>query len=119
MNPQIRNAFISDLKAEKIYGGDVTYRYNFGPVYGRITGYYNVFKDQTEIENYFDDTVGTYVFQSLTGGRKIHQGIEAALSIKLTSQLTLNGVAAIGSYKYDNNPTTTQSYENSTKEYDL
>ncbi len=119
LNPQIRNAFISDLKAEKIYGGDVTYRYNFGPVYGRITGYYNVFKDQTEIENYFDDTVGTYVFQSLTGGRKIHQGIEAALSIKLTSQLTLNGVAAIGSYKYDNNPTTTQSYENSTKEYDL
>jgi hypothetical protein len=119
LNPQIRNAYIDDLKAETIYGGDVTYRYNFGFLYGRITGYYDVFKDQTEISNYFDDNVGTYVFQSLTGVNKLHKGIEASASVKLTSNLTVTGVAAVGKYTYDNNPTTTQSYENSTKDYDL
>jgi hypothetical protein len=119
LNPQIRNAYIDDLKAEKIMGGDVTYRYNFGPVYGRITGYYTMFKDQTEISNYFDDVQGTYVFQSLTGVKKIHKGIEASAAVKLTTNLTLTGVAAVGKYTYDNNPTTTQSYENSTKDYDL
>jgi hypothetical protein len=42
------------------------------------------------------------------------------MSIKITPQLTLTGVAAVGGkYTYDNNPTTTQSYENSSKEYDL
>jgi hypothetical protein len=119
LNPQIRNAYINDLEVEKIYGGDATYRFNFGPVYGRVTGYYNIFKNQTEIENYFDDEVGTFVFQSLTGVRKVHKGLEAAMSIKITPQLTLTGVAAVGKYTYDNNPTTTQSYENSSKEYDL
>lgn len=119
LNPQIRNVYINDLKAENIYGTDATYRYNFGSIYGRITGYYNVFKNQTEIENYFDDNLGTYVFQSLSNVRKVHKGLEASLSLRLTGQLTLTGVAAVGSYKYDNNPTTTQSNENSTKEYDL
>jgi hypothetical protein len=119
LNPQIRNAYIDDLKAETIYGGDATYRFNFGPLYGRITGYYDIFKDQTEISNYFDDEVGTYVFQSLTGIKKIHKGIEAAATLKIISNLTLTGVAAVGKYTYDNNPTTTQSYENSSKDYDL
>lgn len=119
LNPQIRNAYIDDLKAEKIYGGDVTYRYNFGPVYGRITGYYNIFKDQAQISNYFDDEVGTYVFQSLTGMKKIHEGLEASASLKILSNLTLTGVAALGKYTYGNNPTTTQSYENSSKDYDV
>lgn len=119
LNPQIRNAYINDLKVETIYGGDVTYLYNFGFISGRITGYYNYFKNQTEIENYFDDNIGTYVFQSLSGIHKVHKGIEASATVKLTSKLTLTGVAGVGKYTYDNNPTTTQSYENSTKEYDL
>jgi hypothetical protein len=119
LNPQIRNAYINDLSPEIIYGGDLTYRFKSGVLSGRFTGYYNVFDNKTEIENYFDDNVGTYVFQSLTGERKVHKGIEAAVAVKITSNLTLTGVAAIGDYTYDNNPTTTQSYENSSKEYDL
>lgn len=119
LNPQIRNAYIDDLKSETIYGGDATYRFNFGIVSGRLTGYYTVFKDQTEISNYFDDDAGTYVFQSLTGVRKVHKGIEAAAAVKITPNLTFTAVAALGKYTYDNNPTATQSKENSTADYDL
>lgn len=119
INPQINNSYINNLEAEKILSVDASYKFQvLSFISGKVTAYYTRFFDQTEIENFFNDDLSTYIFQSLTGIQKEHKGLEASLVVGLASNLKLTGVASVASYRYMNNPMAQWSNEYNTEEYE-
>lgn len=116
VSPRIKDTPIPNMKNGKILSTDLSYLFNFGIVKGRIGGYYTLFKDQIEINNFYHDALQTFVNYILTGVDKEHKGIEFGLTSKVNSQITLELIGNIGSFRYRNNPTGTTSYENGSKE---
>lgn len=114
VSPRIKDTEIPDMKNGKIMSADLGYLFNYGFIRGRISGYYTIFKDQIEINNFYHDENKTFVNYILTGVDKEHKGIELGLSSKINSQITLEFLGNVGQYKYTNNPTGTASYENGT-----
>lgn len=109
--PRIKNDFVSDLKTEKIYNGDLTYRFNTSVVTGRITGYYTRFNDQVEMDAFYNDNESRFTYLSMNGIDKEHWGIEAAATVKLMSNLSLTAIGTYSEARYMNNPEATRTYE--------
>lgn len=98
--------------SEKIVGGDLTYEFNFPIVSGRVTGFYTRFWNGTELNGYYDDEARTFVNQAMTGIDRRHCGVEAAISVKMGTYLTLTGAASMGDYSYTDNAQVVTSAEN-------
>lgn len=58
--PRIKNDFAHGLRTEKIYNGELTYRFNTPIVSGRVTGYYTRFNDQVEMDAFYNDNEGSF-----------------------------------------------------------
>jgi hypothetical protein len=109
--PRIKNDFVKDLKTERIYSGDLTYNFNTPVVMGRITGYYTRFKNQVEMEAFYNDSEARFTYLSMNGIEKEHWGVEAAATFRLTSNLSLTAIGTWSEAKYMNNPVATRTYE--------
>lgn len=115
VSPRIKNTLMPDLQTEKILSADLSYLFTFPYISGRITAYQTTFFDGLEVDNYYHDLAKTYVNQVMSGIKKIHRGIEAAVAVKATSSLTFSAVASIAEFRYKNRPTATLSYENGSR----
>lgn len=98
--------------SEKTIGGDLTYEFNYPIVSGRVTGFYTRFWNGTELNGYYDDEARTFVNQAMTGIDRRHCGIEAAVSVKMGTYLTLAGAASVGDYSYTDNAQVVTTAEN-------
>ena len=122
--PFIQNAYISartradvlpSMVSEKIVSGEASYlmRYPFANL--RLTAYHTIFDDQSEVNSFYHDEYKTFVNYVMTGISKTHQGIEFGAEVKITSALSLQGVASVGNFRYTNRPLATIAYDNGSK----
>lgn len=109
--PRIKNDYVKDLKTERILGGELSYNFNTPIVMGRITGYYMRFSNQVEMDAFYNDNEARFTYLSMNGIKKEFYGVEAAATVKLTSNLSLTGIATWSDAQYINNPNAVRTYE--------
>lgn len=109
--PRIKNDFAHGLRTEKIYNGELTYRFNTPIVSGRVTGYYTRFNDQVEMDAFYNDNESRFTYLSMSGIDKENWGVEAAATFKLMSNLSLTAIGTWSDARYMNNPTAVRTYE--------
>lgn len=113
ISPRTSNIIAPGLESEKILSGDINYNLRFPFIKSRLTAYYTLFKDQSELRSFYDDGQHTFVNLSMTNIDKEHKGIEFGAEIKLSTTLTLNTALAMGSYKYTSRPDVIITKDNS------
>jgi len=118
-NARVNNQIIPDLTSQKIMSIDASYILRAPGIKGRLTGYMTNFKDAIETSFYFAQGIGIqggddedFVGESVTGIQKEHKGIELGLEVQATPTIKLTAVAAVGEYKYSNNPNLYLTSEN-------
>ncbi|MBR5133226.1 MAG: TonB-dependent receptor [Alistipes sp.] len=120
--PTFNNAFVSartrnqitpGLKAEKMYGGDITYNLNTPYIRARISAYYTEMLDQSKVISFYDDTQGSFTNFAMSGIDKRYMGLELGLSVPIAWGLSLQGAVSLGDYVYTSNPEFTQMIDNS------
>lgn len=115
VSPRVRDDVAPGLTSEKILSGEVSYLMRYPGANLRLTAYHTEFKDQVEINSFYHDDYKTFVNHVMTGINKTHQGIEFGAEVKVIGGLSVQGVAALGNYRYTNRPTATVSYDNGSK----
>lgn len=108
--PRIKSDFVSGLTNEKVLHGDLTYRFNFGKLSGKLSGYYSKFTDQVEQTAYYDDLASRFTYLTMNGVEKQYYGAELALRYNLLSNLSFTFLGSLGEAKYTNNPNATLTY---------
>ncbi|TVQ50108.1 MAG: TonB-dependent receptor [Saprospirales bacterium] len=120
--PQARNAFLSprtnhrlnpSLEDEKVLSLEGGYQIRTPFVRGRLTAYYTSFEDQTNLIAFYNDIERAFGFYFLEELNTVHQGIEAALEVKVSPTLSVSGVAALGYYHYSSRPLASQIQDRS------
>ncbi|TVR86016.1 MAG: TonB-dependent receptor [Saprospirales bacterium] len=115
--PQARNAFLSPrtshrlnpkMTEETIMSLEGGYQIRTPFVRGRLTGYYTEFSDITELIAFYNDIERAFGFYFLEDVNTTHQGIEAAVEVKVSPTLSVSGVAALGFYRHTSNPKASQ-----------
>ncbi|WP_304034905.1 TonB-dependent receptor [Mesonia mobilis] len=119
--PTLRNSFsnsrqnnltVDNLQEEISKNIDLSYIYRSPIVKARLTGYYTLMEDATEISFFYADGIGgqgrdlstAFVQEVLTDIDKRHIGAELGIEAQVTPTIKLKGAAAFGQYTYDNNP---------------
>ena len=116
-NSRLNNAIVDDLQSESISSLDVSYLYRSPKLKARLTTYYALLKNATQIsffyaEGIFDDGAGylstdAFVSQTLTQLNKKNIGAELSLEYQLTQTFKTTFSAAFGEYTNDSNPKVT------------
>ncbi len=115
ISPRVRDDVAPGITSEKILSGEISYMMRYPGANLRFTAYHTEFKDQTEINSFYHDDYKTFVNHVMTGINKTHQGVEFGAEVKVIGGLSVQGVAALGNYRYTNRPTGTISYDNGSK----
>lgn len=116
VSPRTRDFLVDGLTSETITSLDLNYVVRMPYLVGRISGYYTKFDDQVDVKSYFNDYEHSFVNYVMTGMDKKHIGVEIGLEGKITSELSVNAVAAIGQYTYDSRPDLTITVDNNASE---
>ncbi|MBT8235424.1 MAG: Plug domain-containing protein [Bacteroidia bacterium] len=114
--PPLRNVFINPREhhrivpgdhMERIYGGEANYHFRMPKIKGRLSGYYNLIQNTTDIKSYYVDAGfgSDFVQEVSTGMAQEFKGLELGMEIYPSSAVTLSLVASLGSFRYKNNPT--------------
>jgi len=114
--PRIQNNYVNDLKNEWFWNVEAGYQWYFGPVSGKITGYFTKMNDVTQQTTFYNDDFSYLTYLTMTGIQQEYKGLEAAVSVKLARNLKLNLLGTISDAKYANNPNAQLSYEGSDPE---
>ncbi|MFA5044911.1 MAG: TonB-dependent receptor, partial [Paludibacter sp.] len=112
VSERIKDTRIPNLQSEKILSYDLTYAFTFPTVRGRISGFRTHILGSSEMLGYYDDEYRTFINHILTKSDKIHQGIEAGLSVKLNNSFSISMAGTYADYHYTNNAYGIKSPEN-------
>lgn len=106
INPRENNAIVADIDNQQIKTADVNYYIRLPKLTGRISSFYTLFNNETDVNFFFVESgIGSdFVQEVVTNINKKHIGIEVGLEYQLSSAVKVTGVAAIASYTYNNNP---------------
>ncbi len=113
VSARTRNQLTPNLTTEKVLSIDGSYNFRMGDIRARVTGYYSKFSDGTKVLSYYDDIESTFTNFAMSNIGRQHFGLEAAASVPLYKNLTLNSALSIGQYTYSNNPDYIQIQDNS------
>jgi len=119
--PNIRNSFsnarqnnrtVIDLIEETIINIDASYLYRTPFIKARLTGYYTLLQDATEISFFYADGISVqdrsattaFIQEVLTDVDQRHLGGELGIEAQVTPTVKLKGAAAYGQHVYANNP---------------
>ncbi|WP_317128641.1 hypothetical protein [Flavobacterium sp. GT3P67] len=116
-NSRLNNSIVDGLESENISSLDASYVYRSPKLKARLTTYYALIKNATQIsffyaEGIFDDGAGylntdAFVSQTLTQLNKKNMGGEFSLEYQLNPTFKTTFSAAFGEYTYDSNPKVT------------
>ncbi|MDX9695351.1 MAG: carboxypeptidase-like regulatory domain-containing protein [Bacteroidales bacterium] len=112
ISPRTRDHVVEGLTNEKVFSVDANYIIRSPYIDGRLTGYYTTFKDQADVLSFYHDVERTFVNYAMSGIDKEHMGMELGLSVKPTSEISVNGVVALGQYIYTSRPKVTVGSDN-------
>jgi len=109
--PRMQNNFVDNLNNEDIFSSELTWRYRFGNLSGKFTGYYTMFKNQVEQTAFYNDQENRFTYLTMTGIEKEHYGLEGALVYQVNSELSFNIIGTISDARYTDNPYAQVNYE--------
>ncbi len=101
--PRMRNDFVPGLRNEDIYNAELSYRFEYGPVTAKVSGYFTQFNNLVEQSAFYNDLESQFTYLTMTGVNKRHYGGELAIVYNITSSLSINAVASVGDAEYTNN----------------
>lgn len=107
ISPRTRDNVVEGLTSEKVFSADLNYILRSPFIDARLTGYYTTFKDQADVLSFYHDVERTFINYAMSDIDKEHMGLEMGFSIKPTSELAINGAAALGQYIYTSRPNVT------------
>ena len=117
VNSRVNNSIVDGLESENNSSLDASYVYRSPKLKARLTAYYALLKNATQISFYyaegiFDDGAGylntdAFVSQTLTQLNKKNIGAEFSLEYQLSQTFKTTFSAAFGEYTYDSNPKVT------------
>ena len=115
VSPRTRNTTTPGLKAEKVFGVDLTYNLNLPYIKVRLSGYYTTITDQSKVISFYDDTRSSFTNFAMSGIDKEHYGVELGLSVPVWQGLSVVGAVSWGEYTYTSNPNFVQTVDNMDK----
>ena len=115
VSPRTRNTTTPGLKAEKVFGADLTYNLNLPYIKARLSGYYTTITDQSKVISFYDDTRSSFTNFAMSGIDKEHYGVELGLSVPVWQGLSVVGAVSWGEYTYTSNPNFVQTVDNMDK----
>lgn len=108
---QMQNNFVDNLTNEKIFSAEAAYAFRFGPLLGKVKGFYTEFDNAVEQTAFYNDAEERFTYLTMTGVDRQHYGVEAALSFAVNSKLSFNFVGTVSEARYVNNPYAQLSYQ--------
>lgn len=111
--PRLQNNYVNNLQNEFFHNYELGYQWYFGPVSGKIGGFFTQFEDVSEQTAFYNDDAGYLTYLSMTGIKKQYMGLEAAINIKLGNNLQFRFLGTISDAKYANNPYAQLTYDGS------
>ena len=102
--PRVQNNYVDHLTLEDIYGMEASYQFAFGPLTGKLLGYYSEFRKGVEQTAFFYDASSAFVYLTMSGVNKRHYGAELALECRIIENLSAHVMATYGEAEYTNNP---------------
>ncbi len=102
--PRVQNNYVDNLTLEDILGAEASVQFAFGLVSGKVTGYYNEFKNAVEQTAFFNDANSAFTYLTMSKVNKRHYGTELALDFKIIENLYLRVIETYGEAEYTNNP---------------
>nr|WP_197714859.1 TonB-dependent receptor [Alistipes megaguti] len=112
VSPRTRNNVTPGLKAEKVFGVDLTYNLNLPYIKARLSGYYTTIADQAKVISFYDDTRSSFTNFAMSGIDKRHYGVELGLSIPVWNGISVVGALSWGDYTYTSNADFVQTVDN-------
>ncbi|WP_309562363.1 TonB-dependent receptor [Christiangramia sp. SM2212] len=112
INPRQNEFLVENPDNEKIFSGDLSYRYRTSFLNARITGFYTEIRNISEVSYYFaeglsgleQENTAAFVQEVLTGLNKKYYGLEFGAESQINSTIKLKAALAFGEYIYANNP---------------
>lgn len=112
ISPRIKDTRIKNLQSEKVLAYDINYTFNYRMVKGRVSAFRTHYADVAELTGYYDDANQTFVNTSISGLKKMYQGVEAAANVKLNSNFSVIVAGTWSDNKYTSNGNAVMSPEN-------
>ncbi|NJW52899.1 TonB-dependent receptor [Salinimicrobium sp. CDJ15-91] len=111
-NARQNNEVVKQLRNEKLFTADAGYIFRSSFLTGRITTFYGLFEDATEISFYYADGLAgggrdattAFVQEILSGIEKRHAGVEFGVEVPITSTLKIKSAGSSGKYIYGSSP---------------
>ena len=110
-NSRVNNATTIGISEEKITSADLSYIFRSPIVKARFTGFYNGFKNGSDIGFYFTENLSGqgvdedfFVQEVMTNIERRHVGGEMGIEAQVTPTIKLVGAASFGQYTFTNNP---------------
>ncbi len=100
--PRMRNDFVKGLTTEGILNYEASYKFNYGPVTAKLTGYYTQISDAVQQTAFYNDNENQFTYLTMTGIGKRHYGAELAIVYNVNSSLSFNFVGSMGEAEYVN-----------------
>ncbi|MGL5914039.1 MAG: hypothetical protein ACRCZB_07720, partial [Bacteroidales bacterium] len=104
---------------EEILSGDITYQYRGTRLRAKLAGFYTLQNKTAEVRTFYMEGIqdntknssGALVQYVSQGVDKLYSGIEAGLSYKLTSTITVEAAASYAAYTYNSDPKVSVIYD--------
>ena len=114
VSPRTRNTIVPDLKTVKTASADINYAFSNSGYNVRVTGFYTLIKDQSDLMSFYDDSQNSFTNFAMSGIDERHVGVELGFKIPTpVPNLSVQGVLSWGEYVYTSNPTMYQTFDNS------
>ncbi|SHI95626.1 carboxypeptidase-like regulatory domain-containing protein [Aquimarina spongiae] len=113
VNPRQNNMTVSELTGteqpnEIIQTVDANYLFRSKRIKARLSGYYTKIEDATDISFFYTQAISGseagFVQEIVTDIDKLYYGGELGIEFQITPTLKLKSAAAIGEFRYNNNP---------------
>ena len=109
-----QNDINADAENQKIFSAELGYGYRTADFRANVNVYRTAWNDRTLTQS-FRNQDGTFGSANILGVNAIHQGVEVDLSYRPFAELTLTGMASIGDWRWDNNVTGVQVFDEEQK----
>lgn len=102
--PEYRNAYVPELKNERILGGEVRIDYRTPFFRAYFGAFVTSFRNRTEVRDFYDDLNHFFCNYLLSGIDTRHAGIELSAEVQLGQQLWLRAAGVVSDNRYTSNP---------------